>query len=162
MDADSSDRQRLDGTVRWWLFLLAAGLVGLLVVARRLEPDPRGYGTHTQLGLGPCAFAVMTGRLCPSCGMTTALAWFTRGNLGLSWRANPAGCLIGVLIGPVSAWLLACCWFKKPLGFRSVDRPLMGLLVAIVVISLAFWCIRTIGASVRLGPAGLPTTLAPR
>jgi hypothetical protein len=162
MDAHPSDRQQLDGPMRWYLFLLAAGLVGLLGVARWLEPDPRGYGTHTQLGLGPCSFAVLTGRPCPTCGMTTALAWFTRGNLGQSWRANPAGCLIALLIVPVSAWLVCCCWLKKPLGFRSVDRPLMGLLLATVVVSLAFWCIRILGASVHLGLAGLPPAPAPR
>ncbi|MGC8641294.1 MAG: DUF2752 domain-containing protein [Isosphaeraceae bacterium] len=147
MDAHFPDPQRLNGRVRWRLVLLAAGLLGLLGVARGLEPDPRGYGTHMQLGLGPCAFLVMTGRLCPTCGMTTAFAWFTRGSLGASWRANPAGCLIALLIVPVSSWLLLCVWLGRPIGFRSIDRPLLGLLIAIVSASLAFWFIRILGAS---------------
>ena len=38
----------------------------------------------------------------------------------------------------------------------------MGLLVSIVAASLAFWFIRILGASVALGPAGLPPAgLAP-
>ena len=37
-------------------------LLGLVVLARRLEPDPRGFGTHTQLGLRPCSFLRATGR----------------------------------------------------------------------------------------------------
>ncbi len=155
MDSHSANCQHLDGPIRCFLIILAAGLVGLLGVARWLEPDPRGYGTHTQLGLGPCAFAGLTGRLCPTCGMTTSFAWFTRGHLAKSWQASPAGCLMAPLVAPVAIWLVLCSWLKKPVGFRSVDRPLLGLLVAIVSASLAFWFIRILGAFVHLGPAGL-------
>jgi hypothetical protein len=140
------ERQRIEGPTRWLLLLTALGLVGLLGVARGLEPDPRGFGTHTQLGLAPCAFAVLTGRPCPSCGMTTAFAWFARGDWGRSWRANPAGLLIALLVIPVSVWLSLCGWLKRPVGFRSLDRPLMGLLVAIVSASLACWLVRILGA----------------
>ncbi len=161
MSSHPADPQRLDGPIRWYLLLLATGLVGLLGVSRWLEPDPRGFGTHTQLGLGPCAFTVLTGRLCPTCGMTTAFAWFTRGCLGQSWRANPMGCLIALLIIPVSSWLFVCVWLKRPVGFRSVDRPLMGLLVAIVSATLAFWIIRFLGAPLNPGPSGLPPVFGP-
>jgi hypothetical protein len=88
--------------------------------------------------------------------MTTAFAWFARGSLGPAWRASPAGCLIAFLVVPVSIWLLVSVWFKKPVGFWSVDRPLVGLLVAIVSASLAFWIIRILGATDNLGPTGLP------
>jgi hypothetical protein len=51
------------------------------------------------------------------------------------------------MIVPVSAWLLACVWLKRPVGFRSIGQPLMGLVVAIVSASLAFWFIRILGVS---------------
>ena len=151
----SVDRQRLEGSVRIYLVVLAAGLVGLLGVARGLRPDPRGYGTHTQLGLGPCAFAVLTGRPCPSCGMTTSFAWFARGRVAQAWRASPPGCLIALLTLPVSCWLVLCAWYKHPVGFRSIDKPLMGLLLLLVAVSLAFWLIRICGASALLDLPGL-------
>ena len=44
-------RQPLGWPIRCSFLVAAACLVGLLVVARKLEPDPRGFGTHTQLGL---------------------------------------------------------------------------------------------------------------
>ena len=53
--------QPLGWPIRCLLLVAAAGLVGLLVLARKLEPDPRGFGTHTQLGLRPCAFLTADG-----------------------------------------------------------------------------------------------------
>ncbi len=109
------------------LLVAAAGLAGLLGLAKRLEPDPRGFGTHTQLGLRPCAFATVTGRLCPTCGMTTSFAWLVRGRIDRSWQANPAGCLFALLTVPVVAWLVASAVASQPVGFRSLSRPLLGL-----------------------------------
>src|SRR5262245_31491696 len=70
---------------RWGLLAAAAGVIAVLALARWLEPSPLGYGTHRQLGLLPCSFRRITGYPCPSCGMTTAFAWFVRGQLGRSW-----------------------------------------------------------------------------
>src|SRR5436309_15713317 len=36
------------------------------------EGQPRELETHCQLGLPPCSFKLMTGKPCPSCGMTTS------------------------------------------------------------------------------------------
>jgi hypothetical protein len=109
-----------------------------------LVPDPRGYGTHTQLGLLPCSFLTMTGRLCPTCGMTTSFAWMTRGNLVRSWQANPAGCLLALLSFPLIAWLVYSAAASKPVGFESLGDPLLGLVLAAVVLSLVVWLVRLI------------------
>jgi hypothetical protein len=88
--------------------------------------------------------------------MTTSFAWFTRGRLDRAWQANPGGFLAALVTVPVASWLLVCCWYKKPIGFRSIDRPLMGLLLSIVAASLAFWLIRFFGASGNLSLTGFP------
>jgi hypothetical protein len=80
--------------------------------------------------------------------MTTSWAHFTRGEFGRAWRVSPAGCLIAGLVPPLAGWLLLCSWHKKAVGFRSLDRPLLGLLVAIVFASLLIWFIRILGAAV--------------
>jgi hypothetical protein len=143
-------RQRLAWQARCLLLVAAAGLLGLLGVAKRLEPDSRGFGTHTQLGLRPCAFAQVTGRLCPTCGMTTAFAWFVRGRVDRSWQANPAGFVLALLTVPLIAWLVSSAVVNEPVGFRSLEGPLLGLLAGAVVLSLAFWLIRLI-----VSPGGL-------
>jgi hypothetical protein len=126
------------------LSVAAVGLAGLLGLARKLEPDPRGFGTHEQLGLRSCAFLTVTGRMCPTCGMTTSYAWLVRGRFDRSWKSNPAGCLLALLTVPIMAWLAAMAAANQPIGFSSLSRPLACLLVAAVVLSLASWLIRLI------------------
>jgi hypothetical protein len=130
--------------------IAAAALGGLLVLARKLEPDPRGFGTHTQLGLRPCTFLTVTGRLCPTCGMTTAFAWFARGRVDRSWQANPAGCVYALLSIPLMAWLAASAIGDEPVGFQRLSAPLAGLFAAAVTLGLASWLIRLI-----VSPTGL-------
>jgi hypothetical protein len=123
---------------------LALGLVVVFGVARWLEPDPRGFGTHRQLGLPPCHFQWVTGRKCPTCGMTTAFAWFVRGRLDRSWEANPAGVLVAPVCLALVPWLLAGAARGRPIGCRSVETPLVGLVVALVALSLLSWTIRLV------------------
>jgi hypothetical protein len=87
-------------TVRAFGRLLAvvvgAICLALLVTAARLTPSPTGMGTHTQLGLDQCQFALRTGIPCPSCGMTTSFAWFARGNFPASFYVQPMGALLAL------------------------------------------------------------------
>lgn len=43
----------------------------VLGIAAWLTPSEKGYGTHTQLGLGDCIMMQLTDWPCPMCGMTT-------------------------------------------------------------------------------------------
>lgn len=122
----------------------ALGLAVVLCIARWLVPDPRGFGTHTQLGLAPCAFAMVTGKGCPTCGMTTSFAWFARGRFDRSWRANPAGSMLAPTCLVLIPWLLIGAARGRPVGVQSLEGPLIALVVAIVAVSLFFWTIRLI------------------
>lgn len=109
------------------LVLASAGIVGLVLVitARKLEPDPRGYGTHEQLGLTPCFFQQWTGHICPACGTTTAWAHALRGDLRQAVSVNLGGTLLcGVALIAVP-WLLA----TAIVGRWLVVRPTPGLLL---------------------------------
>lgn len=137
-------RARLGWSTRCALVLGALGLVTVLGVARCLEPDPRGFGTHTQLGLSRCTFQWVTGYRCPACGMTTSFAWFARGQFNRSWQANPVGSLMAPTCVVLIPWLLAGAALGRPIGFRSLEQPLIGLVVATVALSLLSWTIRLI------------------
>ncbi|HWE35335.1 MAG TPA: DUF2752 domain-containing protein [Isosphaeraceae bacterium] len=135
-------RPTLGRWTRLGMGIAAAALALVLGVARRLEPDPRGYGTHRQLGLPPCAFLAMTGRPCPSCGMTTAFAWSSRGRFGRSWRANPAGAILAPACVAMIPWLVVGALRGRPWGARTLEGPLTALLVAAVALGLLSWTVR--------------------
>jgi hypothetical protein len=129
-------------STRWGMVLLAAGLAAVFLVARRLEPSSSGYGTHMQLGLPPCNFYWVTGLRCPSCGMTTAFAWIVRGRFDRAWQANPAGVFLGATCLVLVPWFLLGAAIGRVPGFRSLETPMIALVVATVALSLLSWTIR--------------------
>jgi hypothetical protein len=118
-----------------------------LGVARGLEPDPRGFGTHERLGLPPCAAREATGVACPTCGMTTAWSLATRGRLRASWEANPAGCLTALAAAGLAAWMLASAASGRPRLSRTIAGPLAWAAVLAAAAGLAAWFL-------RIGPSG--------
>jgi hypothetical protein len=137
--------ERLRPATRWALLCAAAGIVGVFVTVAMLRPDPKGHGTHTQLGLPPCAYLRLTGRRCPTCGMTTALAWSVRGRLDRAWRANPAGAGLALSCSGLVPWLIVCAASGRPRwGARSIDGPLIVIIVATAGLGLGAWTVRLI------------------
>jgi len=95
-----------------WAFLFVVPLA-VLTTAAFLHPSAAHHGTHTQLGLPPCGFLVVTGFPCPGCGLTTAFANMVRGNAIAAAQANPFGILLFLvtlfsmpvsLLGAVRGW----------------------------------------------------------
>ena len=78
-----------------WMWLLI-GCVLLLAAGIYIKPDPRGHGTHEQLGFAPCGFYLMTGYACPTCGATTAFAWMVHGRPWMAIKTQPFGALTAV------------------------------------------------------------------
>lgn len=83
---------------------LAVGSLGVLALAAWLDPAARGHGTHTQIGLPPCAWAVWFDKPCPTCGMTTAFSQAGDGRWGAALLTQPAGAVLGLLTAAVF-WL---------------------------------------------------------
>jgi hypothetical protein len=119
--------------------LVAAGCLGVLLVAAWLRPDARGLGTHQQLGLAACAFQERTGLPCPSCGFTTAFSLFAHGRPLASFVAQPMGALL--------AWATAVTvWagFYIAISGRPVHRllrlvPSRYYLLPLLTFALAAW-----------------------
>lgn len=86
--------------VRAWgrmlCLLICAACLCVMVIAARLVPSPTGMGTHTQLGLDQCQFALRTGLPCPTCGMTTSFSWFARANFPASVYVQPMGAFLAL------------------------------------------------------------------
>lgn len=86
-----------------WLGASIACLA-VLAVASGLTPSAEGHGTHLQLGMPACGWAVQTGTPCPTCGMTTAVAHAARGNLGTAFLTQPMGA-IGAVLAAATFWV---------------------------------------------------------
>lgn len=126
------------------LVAAAAAIAVVAGVARGLEPDPSGRGTHKRLGLGECTFLAFTKHPCPSCGMTTSLAWFTRGRIRESARANVAGTFLALSSLAMVPWMVATAIAGRPLGAKSLETPLAIWVSSVVGVSLLAWVWRLI------------------
>ena len=101
----ASARSTIGSRIAW--FVLFALPVFVVATALTLTPDPAGHGTHTQLGLPPCGFLVVTGLPCPGCGLTTCFAHMVRLDIVGAARANPFGValfLVTFFTIPIAAW----------------------------------------------------------
>jgi hypothetical protein len=91
----AAEAARLRRLTRATLIAIAVALTGVFVAAFRIHPydtdgKPRTMSTHTQLGMPPCNFVVLTGKPCPSCGMTTSFALLV-GELGREHHLRAVG-----------------------------------------------------------------------
>lgn len=109
--------RRIGRLARVGLVLVACLLLAVYGIAAGLDPYeptglPRRQGTHEQLGLAACRFQLLTGKPCPSCGMTTAFSLLMHGDLPAAARANLAGLLLALAGWP----LLVLCLLHAAAG----------------------------------------------
>lgn len=143
MDQVSTDNvNRPTGWLRVLLALIACGLLCLFVVALRLEPDPRGFGTHQQLGLPACQFRSLTGLHCPHCGMTTSFSNIVRGRFDAAWQANPLGIPLFTVLALSVPWCLATSVAGRWIGTQEPFRWLVFGTIFYLVLALILWGVR--------------------
>jgi hypothetical protein len=139
---------RLRRLTRAVLIAIAVALTGVFVAAFRIHPydedgKPRTMSTHTQLGMPPCNFVVMTGKPCPSCGMTTSFALLVRGDVVSSMRANWVGSIICLLWAMTLVWAAASGVWGKPLFVPPGRGELVFTIIcgAVLMLMLARWAV---------------------
>jgi hypothetical protein len=133
------DGPAADGLERVLWGLLLAGSVTILGLALWLEPDPRGVGTHEQLGLAPCGLVQLCGLPCPSCGFTTTFSLAAHGRWWAAFVNQPFGFVLFVatLASIPVSWL--ACWRGFSL-LALIDRwPWGRVLGAAIAGWLAGW-----------------------
>lgn len=87
------------------LALACAAPFAVLALGLALEPDARGFGTHEQLGAGPCPPLARWNLPCPGCGVTTALVHAAQGEPVRALAAQPLGfalALAALLAAPLA------------------------------------------------------------
>lgn len=123
----------VSGWARWGHAFLLLGVLVMFGIGWYLTPNPAGHGTHQQLGLPPCTIYFLTGRPCPSCGLTTSVSAILHGQFALAWWANPIGYLVvaaAVVVGLNSLLTLVSGRTLR------IDRNRLTL---IMVVLLSLW-----------------------
>jgi hypothetical protein len=121
------------------MFAASLVLVAGFALARWLEPDPRGFGTHERLGLPECTFQLLWNRPCPGCGMTTCFANLVRGDWRAAARANPAGVLLGAICALLIPWMWASAWKGAAIGINDPLAALLALVLILAAVTAGVW-----------------------
>lgn len=131
------ERMSPKGVRRFCAMAFLGGMM-ILIIACLLKPDPRGYGTHQQLGLPPCLTSVMLGvKKCPGCGLTTGFAHLVRGNVADAWQSNPMSLLF------FSAMLICmgCALHGMLTGADRMFSLFVGCIIVCCIGTLIAWCV---------------------
>jgi hypothetical protein len=118
---------------------IAMTLLALLGVARWLEPDPSGVGTHTQLGLPPTFVMERFGTPCPLCGMTTSWAHTMEADLPAAFLTQPAGTLFALAamaLIPLALVMAASGW--RPAWLAAPATVRWGFRIAVAVLAVGW------------------------
>jgi Protein of unknown function (DUF2752) len=124
------------------LSVLGLGLIAGFCLAATLQPDPRGYGTHRQLGLPPCTVRLLLGIPCPSCGMTTSFAHLMRGQVADALRANPAGLLLALACAALVPWCWLSVFYGRACWIERPDVAAFIVLGSISAVAVVQWVVR--------------------
>ena len=111
--------------------------LAVLALAATLKPDPRGYGTHEQLGINgfaPCGFMLTTGLPCPTCGMTTSFALMMHGRPYAAIIAQPAGALLclATLVAAIVSGAIATTGRVRLLNWSRIGPVRLALSLAFI------------------------------
>jgi len=151
-DIDNSSRRAgaTGGLLQFWvraaLLAIAFGIVGVFVVAWRVNPyDQSGnaltLGSHESLGMPPCRFLQMFGRPCPTCGMTTSFALLVRGDLTASLRANFAGTAMAIGLIAMVPWMGLSAIRGRWIFVRAAEWWILLATIATVALALVRWSV---------------------
>lgn len=131
----------------WWarglLLLMAAGFIGMFVIAVILDPYQGGTvwlaEAHQQLGLPSCSFKRLTGLPCASCGMSTSFALAVRGDLANSVQANFVGTLLALFGMVFVPWALISAARGRWLWFHAIEWLAVSLVLGFVGLLFLRW-----------------------
>ena len=139
VDSDEEKRRR-SARIGWFVLGILPTIV--IALAATLTPDPSGHGTHTQLGLPPGGFLVLTGYPCPGCGLTTSFAHMTRLQFIGATHANP----FGVILFLVSFFTIPVAvrgfWKGSPVLDTLDDLHFEKWAILLCASSIGVWLVR--------------------
>jgi Protein of unknown function (DUF2752) len=114
----------------------------VLFIATQLTASPDGYGTHRELGLGPCSFLTLFGIPCPMCGMTTAFTHFAHLHPLAGTLTQPFGLVLFLLT--LGGFVVGGLELVRPMGrwrgiFHLIERHETAVAAFLLIGMIAGW-----------------------
>ena len=124
-----------------WVLLAAAPLcwVALGLFRFLLEPDARGFGTHQQLGLKPCASMEWAGIPCPGCGVTTSVTQVAHGQPLTALATQPFGWFVALVLAVYPVWALVQWRRGRDLGDEAFELLNLRRALSVGALMLVAW-----------------------
>lgn len=124
----------------WFVFFSAlAAPLGLAALALVLRPDPRGFGTHEQLGFQPCLPIRLWNLPCPGCGVTTAVTLALHGHPLRSLAAQPFGLVTIAVVLAFALFAVRTHRRGRDLFQELAHLPWLRLGAPLVVLLVLSW-----------------------
>jgi len=114
-------------------------LLALIVLGRVLAPDPRGWGTHEQLGFRPCYPMSHWNVPCPGCGVTTAVVLAVHGMPLASLHTQPFGLVVLASVLASAVWAVGGHVRGRELQQELGRLPWRGIGRTLGLLLLAAW-----------------------
>jgi hypothetical protein len=123
---------------------VALACLAVLGIARYLQPDPRGFGTHQQLSIYkyPCGFVLTSGLPCPTCGMTTAFSMIMHGRPFSALKAQPAGAILCVATVGLLAFSLYVAISGRIVSLNWERIGPVRIMIALGLLILGGWAFK--------------------
>jgi hypothetical protein len=114
------------------------------VVAAALLAAARLADANRPLPLDLCLFKHVTGRPCPTCGLTRAFCHAAQGHWAQSVVYHPLGPPLALAVAGWMAWSAAEAWRGRPALDRLRGRVGTVVLAGAFVLTLAAWIARLV------------------
>lgn len=116
-----------------------AGLGILVLFGLFVTPDPRGFGTHTHLGLPDCQTIAWWGVPCPGCGVTTSVCLAAHGRLLASLHNQPFGLACALVLALAPVWALGLHFAGRDLHVEAAKLKTKTWLLGTAALVLVAW-----------------------
>ena len=116
-----------------WLAVAPLAIFALMTMASPSDDGPT-----------LCPVALLTGVACPGCGITRAVAWLVRGDIGTALTYHPLAPLVVALIVVATGWAMG----RRVRGW-SAPRPglINGGLIGLAALFVSVWVARLVSGS---------------
>ena len=111
----------------------------MVYLLAQVAPDPRGHGTHEQLGMAACSWPTAFQAPCPTCGATTAATHLVHLSPVKAVVTQPFGAALAAAGIGLAVWAAFCLAAGRSFMAPLIRAPYGTVAVWTIVLFFASW-----------------------